>query len=215
MLAGFAFAAVVLVVQDTVGDPLRREIVAISFLLSFFGCIAAAFNFATISGQEAPSPRSFTMGLLAGGGFGISTLYIFWGLAVLMSIFLSPLISQVAFLLFIAVALVAPTYLIVAALDINRHALRPHGNWRLLVIAAYLPVVVGIVLRLVITIELTETVYVIVAVIALLLISVSSVMTLVTAQLARTFTFRFWVNAGWIVLHSLLFALLVLLLPHV
>jgi hypothetical protein len=215
VLAGFAFAAVVLVVQENVGDPVRREIVAISFLLAFFGCVAAAFNFATISGQEGPSTRSFTMGLLAGGGFGISTLYIFWGLVVLMSIFLSPLISQVAFLLFITVALASPTYLIAAMLDINRHAQRPHGSLPLLVIFAYLPLLVAILLRGFLTLDLSETVYILVAVIALLLIALGAVLTLVTAQLPRTTVMPYSVNAGWIVIHSLLFALLVVLLPHV
>ena len=147
VLAGFAFTAVILVLQANAGDQTSKELVAIAFMIAFFGCIAAAFNFAAISGQHGASARSFTMGLFAGGGFGISTLYMFWGLVVLMSIFISPTLTQLAFLLFIGVTLVAPIFLVVAALDIARQA-GAAACWRLIVACAYTPILFAIVFRL-------------------------------------------------------------------
>ncbi|MEM4203976.1 MAG: hypothetical protein QXS54_07905 [Candidatus Methanomethylicaceae archaeon] len=120
VLAGFALAAVVLVVQSSppaIGNAaLLRDWASIAFLVAFFGCVMAAFVFSVVAGEEVLAPRSHTMALIGGAGLAMSTVYIFWGLVILADLFLSPGIVTLARLIFISVTLIAPLYLMLAAL---------------------------------------------------------------------------------------------------
>lgn len=121
VIAGFAFAAVVLVVQSKLPNvpdaTLLRDWATIALLLAFFGCLGAAFTFAVVSGEEMLAPRSHAMALLGGAGFAVSTVYVFWGLVLLMKLFLSPSIVNLARWIFGGVTLIAPMYLILSVFD--------------------------------------------------------------------------------------------------
>ena len=112
VLAGFAFAAVVLVVQQNPPDvpnaTLLRDWATIAFLLAFFGCLVAAFTFAVVTGEEELAPRSHTMALLGGGGFALATVYVIWGLVVLVKLFLSSSILAPARWIFIGSTIITP-----------------------------------------------------------------------------------------------------------
>ena len=97
VLAGFAFAAIFLVIQipDLPSNAfLARDRATVAFLVAFFGCLLSAFTFSIVKGEEILSPRSYSMALLGGCGFTISGNLVFWGLATLVKIFLSESIYQ-------------------------------------------------------------------------------------------------------------------------
>lgn len=82
LLAGFAFTIVVLVAQEntpslTDTEILIRNIAAIGFLVSFFGCVLASFIFALISGEEALTPRANQMAFFAGAAFSLNISLLF------------------------------------------------------------------------------------------------------------------------------------------
>ncbi|HDP98384.1 MAG TPA: hypothetical protein ENN22_04265 [bacterium] len=101
VLAGFAFAAVVLVVQiptllNNANAPILRDRATIALLIAFFGCVAAAFTFGVVAGEEKLALRSHAIALCGGTGFSLSSGYIFWGLASLIKLFLSPSIAELS-----------------------------------------------------------------------------------------------------------------------
>jgi len=92
VLAGFAFAAVVLVVQiptlpNNANAPILRDWATIALLIAFFECVA---------GEEKLALRSHAIALCGGTGFSLSSGYIFWGLASLIKLFLSPSIAELS-----------------------------------------------------------------------------------------------------------------------
>lgn len=92
VLAGFAFAAIVLVIQIPnlpEGTELSRDWAAIAFLVAFIGSLLSSFTFSIVRGEEILSPRSHTVALLGGCGFMISANLIFWGVATIVKVFLS------------------------------------------------------------------------------------------------------------------------------
>ena len=122
VLAGFAFAAVILVVQTDIpsaslnaGD--LRDRATIAFLLAFVGCVISAFVFATISGEEILAPRSHTMGLIGGTGFSISANLVIFGLATLVKIFLSYQVYDFVDKVFPFMMLLSPMFVIFSAFD--------------------------------------------------------------------------------------------------
>jgi len=95
VLAGFAFVAVVLVVEQRLSPDisyttLLRDRASITFLLAFFGCVVSAFTFAVVAAEEELAPRSHAMAFLGGGIFALSTIYVLSGLVMLVKLFLSP-----------------------------------------------------------------------------------------------------------------------------
>jgi len=91
VLAGFAFAAVILTVQTPPSPEFitYRDWATIAFLLSFVGCVFSAFVFAMVSGEDNLYARSYATALLGGTGFSVSSNLIFFGLAMLIRSFLS------------------------------------------------------------------------------------------------------------------------------
>lgn len=124
VLAGFAFAAVVLVVQipnlphnySANADSLR-DWATISFLVAFAGCILSAFTFAVVAGEEILAPRSHTMALLGAAGFAVSANLIIWGLVTLIKIFLSQNVYGFIHWVFAVMMSLSPLYAAFSAFD--------------------------------------------------------------------------------------------------
>lgn len=147
VLAGFAFAAVVLVMQSsplslTSDVVIFRDQATLAFLLSFIGCIISAFVFATVTGEEVLAPRSHTMALLGGIGFSISTNLIILGLATLTQIFLSPDIYVFVQTIFPLIMCLSPLFVVFSAIDpiIGFEGIRPtRKDLALLFAFSYIP----------------------------------------------------------------------------
>jgi len=121
VLAGFAFAAVVLVVQTNLptspNADLFRDWATIYFLLAFVGCVISALTFATVTGEEILTPRSHTMALLGGIGFSISANLVILGLATLIKIFLTLRICAFVQLVFPLIMSLSPLFVAFSAFD--------------------------------------------------------------------------------------------------
>jgi hypothetical protein len=170
VLAGFAFAAVVLVVQSPLPNvtdaALLRDWATIAFLLAFFGCIVASFTFSVVAGEQKLASRSHAMALLGGAGFAVSTVYVFWGLVALMKLFLTSKVVFLARCVFGGVTLAAPLYLILSAIDPiiafdepdAERVKIPTSTLVKLFVPAYIPVAIGMLLRVFVLTQLTARV---------------------------------------------------------
>lgn len=225
VLAGFAFTAVILVLETDIPDTpanaaTLRDWAAIAFLVAFLGSISSAFTFSVVTGEEILAPRSHAMALLAGSGLSVASVFVFWGLAILTSVFLSPSIAYLARCVFYAVVGIAPLYLILSALDpILAFDQQPveRPTWLILLAPSYLPILAAIVLK-----EYASPSFIgpltanfNVFVLASLLITVlSAVLALFVSN--RDYLFRITppCAALWIFIHSLVLATLLLLLPN-
>lgn len=134
-LSGFSFAAVVLLAGSGLDchatphagrcQPAAAALqsrAAAAFLIAFFGCVTGAFVYAATGAEELMTKRSHTMALLGGGGFTLGIGYAFWGLALLSDLFLSSATGDavlVANLMLFGVALSAPAFLALPAIDIK------------------------------------------------------------------------------------------------
>jgi hypothetical protein len=94
-----------------------RDWAIIAFLLAFFGCMVSAFTFAVVAAEEKLVYRADTMALLGGGGLAVSTIYVLWGLVLLVKLYLPPTILALARSVFVVALLIAPLYLILSAID--------------------------------------------------------------------------------------------------
>ncbi len=155
VLAGFAFAAVILVMQSSPLSPspddvIFRDQATIAFLLSFVGCIISAFVFATVTGEEVLAPRSHTMALLGGAGFSISTNLVILGLAILTRIFLSPNIYAFVQKIFPLIMFLSPLFVVFSAIDpiIGFEGRQPtRKEWALLLTFSFAPLLFSLLIR--------------------------------------------------------------------
>lgn len=111
IIAGFAFAAIILVIQTPVplGEESSRDWATVAFIVAFIGCLLSAFTFSIIKGEESLTHRAYTMALLCGCGFTTSANLVFFGLATISKVFLSTQIYAFiyfSFPLFMAFSLV-------------------------------------------------------------------------------------------------------------
>lgn len=228
VLAGFAFSAVILVVQITPptisNAALLRDWSSIAFLVGFFGCMVSSFTFSVIAGEEEIVPRTFTLMLLGGGGFAVSGTYIFWGLAVLTSLFLTPNISSASQWIFGGIVFLAPMYLILAVVDIltsfadssKRLSMISSKDWIKLISFGYIPIGLGLLFRVITPKQLTVLLYAYfnqLVIFSLLVILLGGGFALLTSNAGINFQLSFRQNAWWVLLHSLIFGFLILLLP--
>lgn len=226
VLAGFALAAVVLVVQSSPpaieGAALLRDWASIAFFVAFFGCVMAAFVFAVVAGEEILAPRSHTMALIGGSGLAMSTVYIFWGLVILTKLFLSPSIVPLARLIFVGVTLIAPLYLMLAALsatgvgfeglDVEPIEISTR-TWIQLLAFGYVPISFGI-FNLLFHLAPVETSYFgPFVIVSCVLLGIGMVGALLISIFRRAFRLGLTLSALWISLHSCISGVLLTLLP--
>lgn len=131
VLAGFALAAVILVLQlphSTTNDlnvSFTRDWATIAFLVAFFGCLFSAFLFTSITGEEVLLPRTNMAALFTGAAFGVSMNLVLWGLITIVKVYLDVEVVTIARLLFPIFAALQPLFLGYTALD-NIFLFRKH-----------------------------------------------------------------------------------------
>jgi hypothetical protein len=165
-LAGFALLAVVVIVQiitssmtsqkplDLDTQQLLKSAVT-PLLIGFLGCVMAAFTMAVVAGEEELAPRSHSVALLGAAGFALATVYIFWGLVVLVRAFFPEQLPTTRGIL-AAIILISPPFVYLPAQDIIRvfGGTQVNDFWREtgqpsratqggLIAAGYGPIVVG------------------------------------------------------------------------
>jgi len=120
VLAGFAFASVILAIQAVPSNPenaIFSDWATIAFFLSFIGCIMSAFIFATVTGENETYARSYAIALLGGTGFSVSTSLVIFGMVLLTKIFLSPKVYGFAHTVFPVLMLFTIFFVAASALD--------------------------------------------------------------------------------------------------
>lgn len=165
ILAGFALAAMILVIQNThppQKSPEAADLATIAFLIAFFGCITSAFVFSVVSGEEILAHRTNMVAVFGGMGFSISANLIFWGLVTLTKLFLDESISNLAIILYVVFSFIQPAFLGFSALDniymfpdkgLSHYSLafRPKptpAQWRQVLIPSYIPIFIAILIRI-------------------------------------------------------------------
>ncbi len=159
-LAAFALTAMVLVIQERPEahalGPARILLIdraSLALLLSFFGCVLAAFTFAVVAAEMRLVPRSYAVSVLGGASFALATTYLVWALVLLTHVYLSSEAAGLADWMFVGVTLVAPAYVVFGLTDIvyvfGRAGETIHSSskpkvlpseWITFLMAAYLPV---------------------------------------------------------------------------
>jgi len=224
VLAGFAFTAIILVLDknNDISAELKllKDWACIAFLVSFFGFIVTSFTFSIVSGEENVNSRAFTMMLIGGCGISISGGFLFWGMVLLMKVFSQSEISEVSIWIFMCAVFLTLLYLIFVVIDIfyvfgdeTQKQLTPF-NWGKLLTFSFLPIVFGIVIRYA-WIDVTPV-----------FIGLKQIMAFALALIVLGGGFAVWVSnqaeaykltinhsAYWISLHSLVFSILIILLP--
>jgi hypothetical protein len=121
ILAGFAFAAMVLIIDRHKSErrDLELEGVVVTLLGAFLGLVVSTFLYAVVSGEELTAPRAAILNLLASSAFSISILTLLLGLQRLLLVWNMPRAAATATRLF---GTFAPTlifiYLAIALVDI-------------------------------------------------------------------------------------------------
>jgi hypothetical protein len=224
VLAGFAFAAVILVVQtplDKNTNPLLSLLLdwtSIAFLISVFGCIVSSFVFSLISGEDRVSPRALTLMLLGGSGFSISGAYIFWGLSTITTLFLSENVSHISRLIFISTSLLVPVYLISIVVDIfaNLNKKISRKDLAMLASCSYVLIFAALSLKAIFpgAIEnISGTYFNLTALGSLVLINCSGIITAIASYSSRDFRLSINQSGYWITIHTLVYSSLLVLLP--
>jgi hypothetical protein len=224
VLAGFAFAAVVLVVQTTppVTTPnagTYQDWATIAFLLAFAGCIVSAFVFATVTGEEILAPRSHTIALLAGLGFSISSNLVIFGLGALVKIFLSPTIFDFVLVCFPLIMSLSPLFVAFSAFDplIGFENIPITSKDIIKVfIPGFMPLLVVLIVRYSVggfTVDVASSVFSYIMGSALLLIAISAGSALITSSFANVrFRMNLLLSGVMLGIHSMLIGLLILML---
>lgn len=157
ILAGFAFAAFVLVVQSKLPKEnlqtlqTLRDRATIGFIAAFFGCILSSFTFAVIAGDREYGPRSHYMATLGGCGLAISTGFVLWSVIALSRIYLSPELSNFVTQAFpLLYLLIAPAYLAFSSLDpiiASQNRFPTRNEYLQVIVPSYIPILIGCLIR--------------------------------------------------------------------
>lgn len=222
VLAGFAFASIILLAQQKDHDVSKLiNWATIAFLLAFFGCILSSFSFAVISGEEEKIRRSHAMALFAGGSFAVSIMYVLWGLVLVVKIFFSSTILKPAYWVFVSGAIIAPMYLVLSAID-PIIAFEDNGNSRSepikFPIKDFLPYcVIGYLPHLLVFIKLVDSTHLTciadsprlgLIYFSLILIIVGAAVTLFISVKDPNYTISKIIIGSWIFLNSCIYAML-------
>lgn len=120
VIAGFAFAAIVLVIQIPnlpAEAEISRDWATVAFIVAFIGCLLSAFTFSIVNAEEILTPRSHTMALFGGCGFTISSNLVFFGLAIIVKVFLSAKVYAFIFFSFPLIMAFSLVYIGFSAFD--------------------------------------------------------------------------------------------------
>lgn len=239
VLAGFAFAAVVLVVSNPragnvleTGVPLQ-DWVTIAFLIAFFGCTLSAFVYSVVAAEEILAPRTNMIALFGAAGFSVSISFVLWGLVSLIHIFLDKNVVTIAQGLYAIFSLLQPSFVCSVAFDniymFQRHhpdlfggKTRPEPTflqWFVVLMVGYFPILVAIGLRTFWWIsggglapDLSTRMLYISAIAGVLTITLSGFFALFASYKRHGFTLTPYVSTLWILPQAVVGALLILLI---
>jgi hypothetical protein len=223
-LAGFAVAAVILVMQLNIPDStpykvLMRDWASIAFLVAFFGCMLSSFIFSVVTGEEILARRTTMVALFGGIGMSISTSLVFWGLVTLTKVFLDPDVVELARIIYPVFILILPAYLSFSALD-NIYLFegrKPNRSELIFALGpSYAPPLIAVLLKYTVDFSFTPSQLVPVlwctALLSVAIIILSSIGALVASD--KDHWFELAPKASWpaIFVHSLGLALLILII---
>jgi hypothetical protein len=138
VLAGFAFAAIILLIQSQpLGQPNQQQRanlqkVLISFITAFLGLVITTFLYAVVSGEEVMAPRAMTLGFVSSIAFSIAVLDLFYGVVWLFKAWdMGDIATTSGRIAGFVLPLIVYTYMGVTALDMLAVAegKRVTGTW--------------------------------------------------------------------------------------
>lgn len=133
VLSGFAFAAILLVIQIPnlpKEAELARDWATVAFIVAFLGCLLSSFTYSIVKAEEILAPRSFAMALLGGCGFTISGNLVFWGLATIVKVYLSESVYAFIYYSFPLIMSFTIVYIAFSAFDPIISFEKRKINWR-------------------------------------------------------------------------------------
>ncbi len=181
---------------------------AVAFLVAFFGCTLSAFVYSIVISEEIFSPRTNTVVEFGAIGFSVSTSFVFWGLVSLIHIYLDDTVGTIAQGLFVVFSLLQPAFVSFSVFDNivifqkNYPHLFPHNpcpaptklQWIVVVTAGFLPMLYAAVIAGVVTIV------------------VCGFFAMIASYAKHDSALNPLVSAAWILMQSLVIALLVVLI---
>ena len=221
VLAGFAFTAVILVMQQTegAGGPISSTLVGqatSSFLVAFFGCLVSATLYAVVAGDV-------TLGARARGTFFFTSVsafvggsHLFFGLCCLSAAYLPDQVYLSRWVLILGSVFGTAHLLNVEVGSTKYHDPTPRTPRELALVAAPSLGVLAIAAMLSLTqaagaARLSPTLYPYVVGYSLLCVAFSSVWALVVNGREAGYRLPSWLTAGWTFAAALLFSILILL----
>lgn len=228
VLAGFAFTAVVLVL-DHPFEPnteigFLKDRASISFLIGFFGCMIASFSFSILAGEgESTNSKAYSMLLLGGGGFTLAGAYLFWGLVPLIKMYASADILDVARWIFGIIVLFVVLNLNLGAIDIMNVSRRARASYSLisfsdysrLILISFSPLLLFFILKNAYpeVCIVANGYYKSTVIVSLIVISLGAVFSAIASNFKEDYKLSLNQSIAWIFIHSLILGLLVLTLP--
>lgn len=228
VVAGFAFAAVVLVVQNgtTAQSPsiqanvsILRNWSSVAFLVAFFGCILSAFTFAVVSGEQSVTPRANTVAFLAGVGFSISIGLVFWALVILLKTLFVPEVTTIVRQILPIILAANPLFLILTVIDIiimfdKRYPTRT--EYVFLFVIGYLPfAAIFISFVLLIDIAIIDMIFKIMIWLSIAVIMMSIFMSMYVSNKKSVYKLRLGSSMFWIFLNSVVLSVFILIAQYV
>jgi len=127
VLAGFCFAAIVLILKDAAAYPDRYGPSLSALLTAFLGCVVSAFVLSLVTGQTRRSERSFWLGLLGGITLGTAALFALWGVSELIRVASikkpDAAVITLSYGVFAAAGIVVSGFILVIGIDLWRIAI--------------------------------------------------------------------------------------------
>lgn len=223
ILAGFAFTVVILVAQENKPslihpEILKRNIAAVGFFTTFFGCILASFVFPLISGEEALTPRTNQMAFFAGAGFSLTISLLFWSIGAVLKAFLLEEVALFVYQIFPLFVIIHPIYVVASILDniyifdCRKPTLR---EYLISTVPSFLPILIALLLRIngltINTVIYLKPFYTVIwlFLIAIIIGNISSaIFSTVNEDLRISIVF----NSFWMCIHSVLISMLIVLI---
>jgi hypothetical protein len=223
LLAGFAFTAVILIAQEnkpTLSDVevLRRNIAAVGFFVSFFGCILNSFVFAIISGEEELTPRVNQMAFFVAASFSLSITLLFWSIALILKAFLVEEVAAISYKIFPLSIMIHPIYVISSVLDsIYIFECRKPRLYEYLVaiVPSLVPILIAFMLRmgkLTINAELNLNAFYSIIWCFITMIILGNVASAASSTLNEDFRLNIKLSGFWVCLHTVLISYLIILI---
>lgn len=234
VLAGFAFAAVILVVQEAASNSNNylREQVAVAFIIAFFGCLLASFSLSLVVGEEKADTRAYIVALPAATVFSIGAMHIFWGLVILTKRLNSDMVNTLVDAIFFVAAVVTPLFLIFTATDAqsiynrkilsddSKKALKGFGiivhekYGKLLTSFCYLPIIIGLVAKALFPLAQSAQSSLFSADIlaSVGLLGLGALISILLSEAESNLIPRFKLNMIWVILHCCILGLLFFIL---